>query len=81
MAADAIVRNFEIIGEAVSQIPEEIREQYPEVEWQEARTFRNILTHHYFKINIETVWDTIQNNLPDFKKHIEQAYSSEASDG
>lgn len=43
MAVDAVIRNFEVIGEATKNIPEEIKEKYPEVEWKEATGFRNVL--------------------------------------
>lgn len=67
---DAIVRNFEIIGEAARNIPEEIKGKYPFVEWKEMVGFRNVLIHDYFGIEVESVWDTVQNNIPILKKHV-----------
>ena len=55
MIVDAVVRNFEVIGEAANKIPAEIREKYPQVEWRQAINFRNILIHNYFEIDVETV--------------------------
>ena len=80
MAVDAIIRNFEMIGEAVAHISDDIKEKYPAVEWKEARSFRNILTHHYFGIDITTVWDTIKTNLPEFKTHILDLYEKEIAE-
>lgn len=74
MIVDAVVRNFEIIGEAANKIPVDIREKYPKVEWRQAINFRNILIHNYFEIDVETVWDTVHKNIPSLKKHIMQAY-------
>lgn len=74
---DAIIRNFEVIGEAVRNIPIGIRKKYPNVEWKEAIGFRNILIHNYFGIDIESVWDTVNNDIPELKKHIIELYNNE----
>jgi uncharacterized protein with HEPN domain len=52
---DAVVRNLQIIGEAVKQIPPEVREQYPAVEWRKIAGLRNILAHAYFSLEDETL--------------------------
>lgn len=61
---DAVVRNFEIIGEAASHIPEEISQAHPEIPWRDMRDMRNILAHEYFGVNENIVWTTIQDDLP-----------------
>jgi uncharacterized protein with HEPN domain len=61
---DAVVRNFEIIGEAAANVPEEIAVDHPEIPWQDMRDMRNVLAHEYFGINENIVWDTIQDDLP-----------------
>jgi uncharacterized protein with HEPN domain len=70
MVVDAVVRNFEIIGEAVRNVPEEIKKKHPVVEWKEVAGFRNILIHDYFGVDLEAVWDTIAKNIPVLKRHI-----------
>jgi len=60
---DAVVRNFEIIGEAAVHMPEEIVADHPEIPWQDMRAMRNVLEHEYFGINENIVWDTIQDDL------------------
>jgi uncharacterized protein with HEPN domain len=60
---DAVIRNLEIIGEAVKQIPEDIRSQRPEVEWRRVGRLRDILIHQYFGVDAQIVWDVIQNKL------------------
>jgi uncharacterized protein with HEPN domain len=81
MAIDAVIRNFEIIGEAVKRVPKEIKQKYADVEWKEAAGFRDVLIHDYFGIDIEAVWDTLRNNIPSFKKEIVKVLKSEkASD-
>ncbi len=77
MAVDAVIRNFEVIGEATKNVPEEIKEKYPEVEWKEAAGFRDVLIHDYFGIDLEAIWDTIKKNLLPFKKHILKVLKSE----
>src|SRR4030066_1745144 len=70
MAADAILRNFEIIGEAAKNVPERVRRKYPFVEWKEAIGFRTVLIHDYFGSDLEAVWDTVRNNIPSLKINI-----------
>jgi len=70
MAIDAVIRNFEVIGEAIRNIPNELKNAYPQVEWQEAVGFRNIMIHNYFGIDLEAVWETVQKNIPLLKSHI-----------
>ena len=68
---DAVVRNFEIIGEAANNIPDEIKEQYPDVPWYEMYSLRNRISHEYFGIDYEIIWDIIVNHLPENKSQIE----------
>jgi len=62
---DAVERNFEIIGEAASRIPDDFKKMHPSVEWRIIKDFRNFIIHEYFGINNQIVWDTIQFRLPD----------------
>jgi uncharacterized protein with HEPN domain len=81
MIVDAVIRNFDIIGEAVKKIPEEIKKKYTGIEWKEAAGFRDILIHDYFGIDLEAVWDTLRNNIPSFKKQIIKVLESEKKSG
>jgi len=76
MAVDAVIRNFEIIGEAAKKIPQKIKEKYQYVEWKEAAGFRDVLIHNYSGIDLEAVWDTINKNIPFLKTHIEKVLQS-----
>lgn len=66
---DAVARNLEIIGEAVKKIPDEIKNRKTEIEWKKIAGLRDILAHEYFGINLEIVWDVMENKLPDLKKN------------
>jgi len=67
---DAVIRNFEIIGEAVKNIPDGIKEQYPDIPWKEMYLLRNRISHGYFGIDYEIIWDIIVNHLPLNKEQI-----------
>lgn len=66
----ATIRELEIIGEAIKNISDEIKVRYPEVLWQEIRSFRNKITHEYFGVDVHIVWDIIQNELEPLKQQI-----------
>lgn len=67
---DAVVRNFSIIGEAGTHIPEEFQEKYPNLPWHEIISMRNKIIHEYFGLNEEILWKTIQDDLPKLKKEL-----------
>lgn len=68
----AVVRNLEVIGEAVKGVPTDVRVKYPQVPWQRIAGLRDILIHHYFEIDIDIVWDIVQNKLPELREHIQR---------
>jgi len=77
MAKDAIIRNFEVIGEAARNISDEMRSKYPFVEWKEMTSFRNVLIHGYFGLSGETIWDTVTKNLSSLKAHLLEVKKAE----
>jgi len=70
---DAVIRNFEIIGEAsrnISRYHPDFAAAHPEVPWAIAYEMRNTLAHGYFMVDMEIVWKTIQRDLPEMAAHV-----------
>lgn len=68
LVIDAIIRNFEIIGEASKNIPASVRKSYPDVPWNQMNGMRNLLIHEYFGVDLKTVYHTAKLHLPGLKK-------------
>jgi len=64
---DAVIRNFEIIGEVANHVPFEVQERFRKIPWGKMRGIRNLLIHEYFGVDVEVVWRTIQDDLPGLK--------------
>jgi len=69
---DAVVRNLEVIGEAIKNVPEDVRVKYPDVEWKRIAGLRDILIHEYFGIDVVIIWDIIRNKLPFLETQVKQ---------
>ncbi len=67
---DAVVRNFEIIGEAANRLQIDFRNQRPNVDWDRIRGFRNRIVHDYFGIDYTIVWNIIEQFLPELLKDL-----------
>ncbi len=63
--------NIEIMGEAVKQIPDTIRQQYPSVDWRAIAGMRDRLIHEYYGVNYKVVWDSVMNKVPALAENIE----------
>ena len=72
MLALAIIRLFEIIGEASNSVSEEFQQAHPEIPWGKLISMRNRLIHGYFDINYDIVWNTVKQDIPDLIKLIEK---------
>ena len=69
---NAIIRSLEVIGEAVKNIPDSFRKEHPNIPWKDIAGFRDILSHVYFGVNIDRVWNIIEVDLSSFKREIEK---------
>jgi len=67
LVQDAVLRNLEIIGEASNNLSEEIKNKHKEVPWKRIIGMRNIISHKYFGIDLEIIWEIITTNLPSTK--------------
>ena len=70
--SSAVIRKFEIIGEAAKQVPENVKQEYSSVPWKEMAGMRDKLIHFYFGVNYELLWQTIKNRIPQIKPVIVQ---------
>jgi len=70
--SSAVIRKFEIIGEATKNVPEEVKKKFPNIPWKEMAGFRDKLIHFYFGIKYELVWNTIKIELPRLRPELEK---------
>lgn len=68
---DAVIINFEVIGEASKNLNEEIKNKYPNVPWKEMYYLRNRVSSEYFGVDYNIIWDIAKNHLPENKKQID----------
>jgi uncharacterized protein with HEPN domain len=71
----AIIHALAIIGEAAKQVPVSVREEYPDIPWRDIAGMRDRLIHGYFSVNLERLWNTVQEDLP----HLEAALKKNES--
>jgi len=70
MIQDAVIRNFEIIGEATKRLSQDFRQAYPNIQWQRIAGFRDVLIHDYLRVDLDEVWGIVERNLPELKATI-----------
>ena len=76
MVVEACLYNIQIIGEAVSKLPEEVKKDNPDIPWVLIRGMRNRLIHDYIGTDLQVVWNIITNELPPFAQRLQQIYDS-----
>ena len=70
IVTDAVIRNFEVIGEASARLPESFKKRHLHIDWQQIKGFRNRLVHDYFGVDKAIVWKVIKDYLPKLVKDI-----------
>ena len=68
---DAVVRNLEIIGEAVKNLTEPLKAHHPEIAWKRIAGMRDKMIHEYFGVNLQLVWEAVERDLPQLRVAIE----------
>lgn len=68
LVIDAVIRNLEVIGEAVKHMQNDVKSRYPQIEWKKIAGLRDILIHQYFSVDLEIIWEVIQIKLPQLKQ-------------
>jgi len=67
---DAVVRNLEVIGEAVKALPTDVRDRAPDVEWQKIAGLRDVPIHAYFGIDLDIVWQVVTDRIPELERRV-----------
>jgi uncharacterized protein with HEPN domain len=71
LETDGVLFNLMTIGEAAKNVPQDVRELMPEIDWGDIGRFRDFVVHHYFGIDLDKVWIIVTNDLPILKQQIE----------
>ena len=78
--SSAVIRKFEIIGEAVKYMPNKVKEKYKGIQWKSMAGMRDRLIHAYFGIDYNLVWSAIKNEIPKLKPKLKKVLSSMEKD-
>ena len=74
---NAVIRSIEVIGEAVKNLPKGFRIKYKEIPWSKIAGMRDKIIHHYFGLDLDTIWDIIKEDIPELKKEIKNILEKE----
>ncbi|MFA5294515.1 MAG: DUF86 domain-containing protein [Methanoregulaceae archaeon] len=67
---DAVIRNLEVIGEAVKNISDRLKQAYPDVPWRRIAGLRDLLIHRYMGVDVQEVWNIIEKDIPELKEAV-----------
>jgi uncharacterized protein with HEPN domain len=71
MIQDAVIRNIEVIGEAAKSLSSAVKDANPDIPWTQIASMRNTLIHRYFRVDLDLVWQVVEQDLPGFKIQLE----------
>lgn len=77
LVKSATLQKLVLIGEAAARVSKELKEKYPEIEWQDIVAFRNIAVHEYFAVSWKITWDTAVKDIPELNRAISGALAKE----
>lgn len=77
---DAVLFNLMTIGEAIKNIPQDMRDKYPNVRWRDISRFRDRIVHHYFKLDLDIVWEVVDIHLPVLIEQVEKLLEESTND-
>jgi uncharacterized protein with HEPN domain len=77
MRKDAVLRNFEVIGEAIKKLPPELTERYPDIDWKRIAGLRDILIHGYFNVKLTVLWNIMNESVPKLNEDIKTVLKDE----
>jgi uncharacterized protein with HEPN domain len=78
---DAVIRNFQVIGDAARRVPAEVRAAHPEIPWSPMEKMRHVVVHDYDRVDLTIVWHTIQNDLPPLVEPLKRLLGDAESSG
>jgi uncharacterized protein with HEPN domain len=78
LVLDAVLRNIEIIGEATKHLPDDVRARMGQIEWKKIAGMRDWVSHVYYRVDLDIVWDVIQTKVPELLRAVE-AFKNETS--
>ncbi|MBI2300140.1 MAG: DUF86 domain-containing protein [Armatimonadetes bacterium] len=81
MLQAAVMYRIGVIGEAVSAIPEELKDRHAQIPWRDIRNMRNVLTHVYFGVDLDQVWEVIQHDLKPLAEQLRDLIEAERGSG
>ncbi len=79
MVQDAVIRNLEVIGEAVKMLSDEVRTAQPDIPWASIAGMRDRLVHHYFSVDLDLVWDVVTSHLGKLEEAVETVLANRDS--
>ena len=79
MRLDAILHNFQVIGEAVKRLPDAIRQRYPEIPWKQIAGMRDFIAHAYFSVDLDVLWRGISEDVPALRRTVRDILSARES--